>query len=80
MKTQLEKFSRQFITLGTAVVDRGSDLQASVQQINYETDLRIFIDANKSNGPCPDRFEYKPYEPSADVTRQKAALIAKINQ
>jgi len=61
------------------MVDRGTDLQSSVQLINYETDLRIFIDAHKTNGPCPERFEYKPYEPSADVTRQKAALIAKIN-
>jgi len=32
--------------------------------VNSETDIRIFIDENKSDIKCPVKVEYRPYEHS----------------
>ena len=48
--------------------------------INCETDIRIFIDENKSDIKCPTKIEYRPYEHSQDIKKQKADLINRINQ
>ncbi len=48
--------------------------------INSETDIRIFIDENKSDIKCPVKVEYRPYEHSQEVLQQKQQLILKINQ
>lgn len=48
--------------------------------INYETDIRIFIDEHKTEIKCPQKVEYRPYEQSEEVKKQKQDLISKINQ
>ena len=48
--------------------------------INSETDIRIFIDENKSDFKFPQKVEYRPYEHSEDVKKQKSELITKINE
>jgi DNA-dependent RNA polymerase auxiliary subunit epsilon len=35
--------------------------------INSETDLRIFIDENKTNNEFITKVEYKPYEFSKEI-------------
>ncbi len=47
--------------------------------INCETDIKIFIDEQKSDIKCPSKVEYRPYEHSEEVKRQKTELINKIN-
>ena len=47
--------------------------------INYETDIKIFIDEHRSDLKCPSKLEYRPYEHSSDVKKLKADLITKIN-
>jgi len=43
--------------------------------INSETDLKIFIDENKSNNQFISKVEYKAYEHSKEVIKQKTDLI-----
>ncbi len=40
-------------TFGTQVLEKSSEFSNSITMINSETDLRIFIDENKSNITCP---------------------------
>lgn len=47
--------------------------------INSETDLKIFIDENKTNNKFISKVEYKPYEHSKEIQKQKADLINMIN-
>jgi hypothetical protein len=79
-KSNIDKFLKQFSALGSQIVDRASEFKQSAAMINFETDIKIFIDENKSDIRCPQRVEYKPYEHSEDVKKQKADLIHKINQ
>ena len=76
----MDKFGKQFMSLGMCLVDRAAEAQNSIGLVNYETDLKIFIDEHRSEGKCPDRVEYRPYEHSEEVIKQKALLIGKINQ
>lgn len=80
LKTQMDKFGKQFLSLGMCLVDRVTEAQSSISLINYETDMKIFIDEHRSEAKCPDRMEYRPYEHSEEVIKQKAVLIGKINQ
>jgi hypothetical protein len=48
--------------------------------INSETDLKIFIDENKTSQVFESRVEFRPFEPSKDIQAQKSELISQINQ
>lgn len=47
--------------------------------VNSDTDIRIFIDENKTEIKCPEKVEYRPYEHSEEVKRKKQGLISKLN-
>ena len=79
-KYNLEKFIKQMHTLGKNIQDKATDMGNSVQMINSETDLKIFIDEHKSNILFSSKYEYKPYEQSKEIQGQKADLIDQINQ
>jgi hypothetical protein len=48
--------------------------------INSDTDLKIFIDENKTYSTFVHKVEFKNYEQSSDMQQQKTGLINKINQ
>jgi hypothetical protein len=37
--------------------------------MNFETDIKIFIDEHKTDLKCPIRAEYRPYEHSEDIKK-----------
>lgn len=67
-------------TWGTQVLEKSSEFSNSVQMINSETDVRIFIDEYKTDIKCPSKVEYKAYEHSQEVLKQKQNLIQQINK
>jgi hypothetical protein len=67
LKYNLEKFTKHFSTLGKNIVEKAVDIQSSVSMINSETDLKIFIDENKTNNDFVTKVDYKPYEFSKEV-------------
>lgn len=72
----MEKFIKHFYTLGSHILEKSSEFNSTISMINSETDLRIFIDENKSEMKFPFKIEYKPYEHSEEVKKQKTILIS----
>lgn len=48
MKYNLEKFGRSLDSIGKELRERGEDICQAVGAVSSLTDLRIFIDTNKS--------------------------------
>lgn len=80
LKVNLEKFIKHFFTLGSQLLEKSAEFQNTVNMMNCETDVRIFIDEHKTELRCPQKVEYRPYEHSDDIKKQKDDLINKINQ
>ncbi|CDW76802.1 tbc domain-containing protein [Stylonychia lemnae] len=80
LKYSFEKFLKHQSLLGKIVLDKSTEIQSSVQMINSETDLKIFIDENKTYQQFESRVDFQVFEHSRDVQQQKAELIDQINQ
>lgn len=62
MKYNFEKFIKHFSSLGKNIVDKSKELQGQVGMINSDTDLKIFIDENKTYAVFVHKVEFKNYE------------------
>jgi hypothetical protein len=80
LKVNFEKFIKHFFTFGSQLLEKSAEFQNSVNMINCDTDIRIFIDENKTEIKCPQKVDYRPYEHSDDIKKQKSELITQINQ
>ena len=48
--------------------------------INSETDIRIFVDENRTHNQFISKVEFKPYEQSPETKQYLNELIAQLNQ
>ena len=76
----MEKFVRHFASLGRAIVEASQELSGSVSMVNSETDLRIFVDENRTRANFPTKVEFRAYEQSQDVLQQKHALLDEMSR
>ncbi len=58
MKYNFEKFLKQLNSIGLQITKKVSDMSASVTMINSDTDIKIFIDENKSYKDFPSKVEF----------------------
>jgi hypothetical protein len=47
----LDKFAKNLEAFGASLKSRGEEIQQAVHQISSETDIKIFIETNKSSNP-----------------------------
>jgi hypothetical protein len=71
LKLNVEKFIKNMFTFGTQLLEKSSEFSNSISMVNSDTDIRIFIDENKSDIKCPLKVEYRPYEHSLEILQQK---------
>ena len=67
MKYSFEKFLKHQGSMGKQIHEKALDIQSQVSMINSDTDLKIFIDENKSYVEFQSKVEFQPYEVSKDV-------------
>lgn len=71
IKNSMDKFIKNFFNMGSQMLEKSQEFQNTVQMVNFETDIKIFIDEHRTDSRCPAKAEYRPYEHSEDVKRQK---------
>eukprot|EP00347_Sterkiella_histriomuscorum_P016146 403354306 len=62
MKYNMEKFARYLEQMGKDMRSRGEDICQTIGMVSSETDLRIFIDTNKSQNQFIQRVPYDEFE------------------
>ncbi len=67
MKYNYEKFLKHQSLIGKFIKDKSAETQSSISMINSDTDLKIFIDENKTCNKFEGKVEYQAYEHSKDI-------------
>jgi hypothetical protein len=79
VKFNLEKLSRYIESIGKEMRKSGEDIMTTVGMSSSDTDLRIFIDTNKSTVPFVQRESYQEYEVGSS-TRGTSKRMGSLNQ
>mmetsp|Transcript_18479 Transcript_18479/g.17590 ORF Transcript_18479/g.17590 Transcript_18479/m.17590 type:complete len:128 (+) Transcript_18479:773-1156(+) len=80
MKYNLEKIMKHFTGFGKDIFSHCVEMSTSINMINSETDLKIFIDENKTNQEFLEKVDYQHYEQSNQIREQKHQLMNKLNE
>jgi hypothetical protein len=53
---------KHLTSLGKELIDKSKEISNSITMINSDTDLKIFIDENRTNNCFVKKIEFKAYE------------------
>jgi hypothetical protein len=67
VKRQMGKFSKGIISFGKELKDTGSDIGCVADVIDGETDIRIFIEQNKSENKGLAKEKFQGYNDEPEV-------------
>lgn len=73
----MEKLSKYIEQLGKEFRYRSDDIAQTLQMVSADTDIRIFIDANKSQNAFMMREEFQSYDNSKNENkiRQRSSNV-----
>ncbi len=62
VKANMKKYVRILQDLPPCLVKECDSLSQSIERVNHDSDVDLFVSQNKTHQEVPDPFEYEPYQ------------------
>jgi len=73
VKANLKKYVRILQDLPPCLTKESDSLSQSIERINHDGDVDLFVSQNKTHQDVPEPFEYEPYQHGNQVAKTKPA-------